>query len=311
MSAGLPELSVILCTHNPRRDVLKLVLESLSKQTLGRQRWEFIIVDNLSNPPLDAQRINRGFDLPLRVVCEPELGLTPARLRGVQEARAEVMVMVDDDNILDPDYLQAALEIAQQHPKLGAFGGVTRPVLEGNVRPWQEKMLPYLGVRDYGQDEITSDADEWGKWEPIGAGMVVRREVTRKFVEFVRNIPRASDLARSGKALLSGEDSLMARSAYRLGYSCSYQPRLKLGHFIKRSRFRFSYLARLMYGHGRSYVILNNVLGKPTTQISRKELFSRLPFRFIKDGFPGAIIWAWDIGYMVESRAVARDGNHS
>ncbi|MGA2581909.1 MAG: glycosyltransferase [Tepidisphaeraceae bacterium] len=311
MSAGLPELSVILCTHNPRRDVLKLVLESLSKQTLGRERWEFIIVDNHSDPPLDGARINRGFDLPMRIVCEPELGLTPARMRGVSEARADVMVMVDDDNILDPDYLEAALEIARQHPKLGAFGGVTRPVLEGRVRPWQEKMLPYLGVRDYGQDEITSDADEWGKWEPIGAGMVVRREVVQKFVEFVHSIPGASDLARNGKALLSGEDSLMARSAYRLGYSCSYQPRLKLGHFIKRGRLRFGYLARLLYGHGRSYVILNNVLGKPTQCLSRTEVLSRLPFRCLKDGFPGAIIWAWDIGYMVESRAVHRNGVHT
>jgi GT2 family glycosyltransferase len=218
------------------------------------------------------------------------------------------VVLVDDDNILDDDYLESALDIAQRQPKIGAFGGTTREVMEGGgrVRWWQRKLLPYLGVRDYGGEEITSSDDQWGKWEPIGAGMVVRKDVVRKFIEFVGNSSEAASLGRTGRAMLSGEDSLIARSAYRLGYSCSYQPRLKLGHYIKKSRFRVGYLARLLYGHGRSYVILHKALGKPCNEISKVELLSRLGYRCMKDGLPGVIIWAWDIGYSAEARVACR-----
>ena len=55
-----------------------------------------------------ADRFNISWHPNGRHVREDELGLTPARLRGVAEAVAELLVFVDDDNILDPDYLEQA-----------------------------------------------------------------------------------------------------------------------------------------------------------------------------------------------------------
>ena len=40
------------------------------------------------------------------------LGLTPARLRGIRESRGELLVFVDDDNVLERDYLEVALALA-------------------------------------------------------------------------------------------------------------------------------------------------------------------------------------------------------
>ena len=55
---------------------------------------------------------------------------------GIAAASADLLLMLDDDNILDPDYLQAAVEIAAENPTLGAFGGISRPVLEtGQPKP--------------------------------------------------------------------------------------------------------------------------------------------------------------------------------
>ena len=42
------ELSVIIPTHNPRRDYLERVLEALAGQTLAAEKWELVIVDNKS-----------------------------------------------------------------------------------------------------------------------------------------------------------------------------------------------------------------------------------------------------------------------
>ena len=45
-------LSVVICTHNPRADYLKRTLESLRGQTLPQQKWELVVIDNGSAEPL-------------------------------------------------------------------------------------------------------------------------------------------------------------------------------------------------------------------------------------------------------------------
>ena len=41
-------VSVAICTHNPRRDYLRRALAALEAQTLARDRWELVMVDNAS-----------------------------------------------------------------------------------------------------------------------------------------------------------------------------------------------------------------------------------------------------------------------
>src|SRR6185295_2735522 len=95
------EISVITCAYNPRPDHLQLVLDALRTQTLDRQRWEYLLVDNASDQgltfPAEASWHSNG-----RLIREERLGLTPARLRGIQESTGDLLVFVDDDNVLDP-----------------------------------------------------------------------------------------------------------------------------------------------------------------------------------------------------------------
>ncbi len=49
------ELSVIICAHNPRPHYLGRVLEALRSQTLPKQQWELLLIDNSSSTPLRAQ----------------------------------------------------------------------------------------------------------------------------------------------------------------------------------------------------------------------------------------------------------------
>src|SRR5204862_5153681 len=101
------QLSVILCTHNPRPDYLASTLEALRNQILPQEAWELVLVDNASDPTVvSATRL--GWHKNGRQVREEKLGLTPARLRGIAEAKGEMLVFVDDDNVLAADYLTEA-----------------------------------------------------------------------------------------------------------------------------------------------------------------------------------------------------------
>src|SRR5581483_3145548 len=95
-----------------------------------------------------------------------------------------------------------------------------------------------------------------------------RRDVGLRFVETVRASRAAQRLGRHSGSFICGEDSLLARSAYPLGYSCSYQPSLRLTHFIRRSRLSFRSLARTLEGTARAYVIYEFVLGRPTPSLT-------------------------------------------
>jgi hypothetical protein len=133
--------------------------------------------------------------------------------------------------------------------------------------------------------------------------MVVRRAVAERFVQLMETVPAAARLDRAGgTGLMSGGDTLMARCAYRVGLACSYQPALKLTHVIKAGRFEFGYLLRILYGHGRSVVVLNQALGVPVRRMPWWELVLRAPYRLVTRGVPGCIIYAWDLGYFWECR---------
>ena len=51
-AAAKPAVSVVISTHNPRMDFLARVIEALKQQTLPREQWELLIVDNGSTQPL-------------------------------------------------------------------------------------------------------------------------------------------------------------------------------------------------------------------------------------------------------------------
>ncbi len=70
------ELSVITCSHNPRADYLTRVTDALKNQTLDKQCWEYLLIDNASAEPL-ARSIDLSWQPNARHVREEKLGLTP------------------------------------------------------------------------------------------------------------------------------------------------------------------------------------------------------------------------------------------
>ncbi len=305
----MPRLSIVIATLNPRRDVLDWTLDALASQTM--RDFEVVIADNGSSPPVDGESLATKHGLDIRVVRELHNGVTFARCAGILAARCEWIVFVDDDNGLDANYLEESLGIIERSPEIGAFGGVAVLGCDEPVPEWMEKLLPYLGIRDYGPEIITSREDRWGPWEPIGAGMVFRRDIGLKFVQLIERDALARTIGRRGKSLICGEDSLLARMAYRMGYACSYQPSLRLTHRINPNRMSAWHLAKTVEGVARSFVIYETVLGRPQPDPklwpTLKELAGRFRHRTKTKGLrAGGIEWFWDVGYFRHSRLLNR-----
>src|SRR5206468_1882049 len=88
--------------------------------------WEAIVVDNNATDRT-AEVVARFAKDPrfpaFRYLHEPRPGVAFARKRGLSEARGGLVAFVDDDCLLEPDWIAHALQFAREHPRAGAFGG--------------------------------------------------------------------------------------------------------------------------------------------------------------------------------------------
>lgn len=254
-------VSVILCTRNPRRAVLHRVLSSLAAQTLPKDRWELIVVDNASEPPLVLGAVAGLSNL--RTVVESATGLTAARIRGIGEARGELVVFVDDDNLLDVDYLEKAVGIAEEYPRIGAFGGRISPEFEGEEPEWLRPFRSHLALADFARDEWSNVTGERAVL-PCGAGLCMRLPLARQWAERAAADPRRLALGRSGARTLACEDTDMVLSCADAGWGTGRFTALHLTHVIPAVRLAFDYQRRLAADIGYSYGRLLAIRGEAT-----------------------------------------------
>jgi len=264
-----PVISVIICTHNPRHDYLDRVLQALKSQTLPIEQWELLLIDNASDELLSPE-IDLTWHPQARHIREEQLGLTPARLRGIQEAVAEILVFVDDDNVLDSDYLEVALRISKDWPTIGAWGGQIRPEFEETPPDWTKPYWGMLAIREFERDSW-SNLLHPNETTPYGAGLCVRRIVADKYTHLVRNDPRRLNMGRKGKLLLSCEDSDIAFTACDIGLGTGQFTSLKLSHLMQTSRLEEEYLIRLCKSMTYSHTLLASFRGQIPPKPSRIE----------------------------------------
>lgn len=285
------KISVIVCTRNPRQEYLRRVLSALAEQTLPSQNWELILVDNGSKHPLQVNADNG------RVVVEPQPGLTNARLKGIAEARGEWLVFVDDDNVLSPDYLEAASRICSGFPQLGAIGGRTTPEFETEPPPWLGPFYPHLAI-------ITVDEDRWSNRKdfgvfPCGAGLCIRRELAVAYANEVALDERRRKLDRTEQSLISCGDTDMVISCIRKGFGVGRFKALHLTHLIPRQRLDYAYNKRLAYGIGYSVGVLRALEGPVSFGVKAKA-FVRMcltPLITDKSGRAKWIEWSNSYGF--------------
>jgi glycosyltransferase involved in cell wall biosynthesis len=250
--------SVIICTHNPNAEFLNRAIFALRKQTLPTEDWELLLLDNASSIAI-AETHDISWHPNGRYIIEEALGLTQARIRGIKEAKGELIVFVDDDNCLKEDYLDILTKTMNSMPLLGTLGA-GRIIPEFEVKPTLAEVpfLRSLALRYEDRSHFSNDIS-YHKALPFGAGICIRRSIALTYGHSCATRPLAASLDRNGKSLLSGGDIDLALHACRDGYLAGVLLELELIHLIPKERLDHKYLIKLAAGHAASNYIISQL----------------------------------------------------
>jgi glycosyltransferase involved in cell wall biosynthesis len=249
------ELSVVLPTYNPDINRLNSTLNGLKTQTLSRNAWELLLIDNNSERKF-SEETDLSWHPNSVLLYEARQGLTFARLCGFVAARGRVIVMVDDDNVLSSDYLEKVLRIFAFHLQTGAIGGKSLPFFEASPPSWLKQFYGNLALRDMGEEIRTAGwENKYPDCAPIGAGMAIRSVAISRYVQKISSGGTAIT-DRTGNSLMSGGDNDMVLEILKAGWEVGYFPELRLQHIIPAQRMEIPYLARMLNNSNNSWVRL-------------------------------------------------------
>lgn len=242
-------LSIIIPTRNRCGNLLS-ALDSLLNQTLSRDFFEVIVVDNGStdNTASACLPYKKKFKH-FTYAFEKNPGLHNARHKGLFSAKGDVLVFIDDDVEPFPTWLEGIQE---------AFGKTGIVLVGGKVLPgfqtpppwWVTKMwknengygktLGYLSLLDFG--DITREIRPWFVY---GCNFAIRKKVLLEAGGFHPDSMPAELIKYRGDG-----ESWVCRYIYQKGYTALYHPKASVYHVIPPGRLTVDYFRQRAFIEG-------------------------------------------------------------
>lgn len=276
-------LSVIIPTRN-RAESLRLTLQSLQSQILPVDLFEVLVVDNGSMD--NTREICASFKNTirhLRYFFEETPGLHVGRHLGMEMAKSDILVFVDDDIVAAQGWLQAIVSTFSD-PAVQLVGGPSVPLYEQAPPEWMEafwtrtadgkNICGYLSLLDFGDKECEIDpALIWGLNYSIRKGTLI--ELGGFHPDgFPWELRR---FRGDGETALSVE-------AKRRGLKALYQPGARVHHKIPANRMTVEYFERraFLQGISDSFTRLRQPPVHKSSDNKRNEIDWLLPIKMIK-----------------------------
>lgn len=239
-------LSLIISTYN-RSDLLIGALQSVVQQSADPQLWECVVVNNNSTDDTLArfeEFAAKHPDFNLRIVTETTQGLSYARNRGIRESEGEYIAIIDDDERIAKEFIEAYIELFDTTPDAMAAGGpivaeyqtrrprwmscfTERPI--ANTMYWGDK------VREFPKGRV-----------PGGGNMALRRSAVRRYGVF------DTSLGYVGESLLGGEECDLFERLQIAEAKYYYVPKAVMYHIIPDRKLTPDYFERLCRNVGKS-----------------------------------------------------------
>lgn len=194
-------------------------------------------------------------------------GLSGARNTGVEAARGDLVLFLDDDAEAEPGWMD---EIAQPFtdPEVVGVGGFAEPAWHSGSAPsWMPDEFYWVVGCSY-RGLPTTQAEIRN---PIGCNMAFRRQPVLDAGGF------SSDLGRVGTKPVGGEETdLSIRVLSQFGGRILFAPTARVMHRVDESRETWSYFVRRCYFEGRSKAVLATRVGAGDATSSERAYLSTL-----------------------------------
>lgn len=242
-------LSVIVATH-ARPDSLGRLLLSLAPQLRPQER-ELILADNGTATPAP---VPEGAP-PLVHVHEPRPGKCRAQNLAIARATGEILVFLDDDLTVAPDYLDQVEHFFREHPEFTAMKGRILAAEDPKLKAGDKRVYLDLPIADHGEQTVEVRG-------VLGANMAFRREALDRIGLFDERLGPGA----AGHEEETEISHRLVRSGYRIGYA----PAALVLHEVdsaRADRARFIRIARergrcrmLHEDHGTAEVMVKNAV---------------------------------------------------
>ncbi|MFC3204761.1 glycosyltransferase [Aquamicrobium soli] len=223
----LPSLSIAICTKD-RAQRLARLLDSLEavRENSPFGAVEIVVVDNASVDSATRETVGRYAGV--RYVFEPKAGLDFARNTALRTATGIFIAFLDDDVVVDRNWLAGLAKACRDNPTAGGFTGLVLPYrLDTEAQIYFERRGGF--GRGFHRNEFRSARFD-NPLHPIGAGVLgagCNMAFRRNLLVSLGGFDEALD---TGSPLPGGGDLDIFYRVLRSGRTMVYEPELAVYH---------------------------------------------------------------------------------
>jgi glycosyltransferase involved in cell wall biosynthesis len=229
-------VTIAICTWN-RAELLDLTLAEIRKfkipDGLG---WELLVVNNNCSDETESVIARHAEVLPITRVFEGQPGVAHARNCALTHAKSDWIIWIDDDVLVDPDWLLAFSRTVTQYPDAAVIGGPIAPWFPFEPDPdlfaaFAPLQRGFCGL-DYGPEH--QSLDNKGLY---CANMAVHlaRTAGLKF---------DTDCGRVQNFQGGEEDLNFVRAVRARGERVIWSPKMRVRHYVDPKRMTVEYMDR-------------------------------------------------------------------
>ncbi len=245
MNPLVPEISIVICTYN-RALYLPQALESLYHQTVEKNRYEVIVVNNNSTDETASvckTFIDNHSDGHFIYLNELNQGASFARNTGAAIAKAPLLCFMDDDAIAYPNYLELIIDFFKTYPDAGGLGGRIIPRYIPSEPKWMSHFVSSLvGNFDYSKSVCVFSPNKY----PLESNMIIKLADFHAVHGFNTALPGVKGTLRIG-----GEGKEFFLKLKALGKTIYYHPDIIVEHVVETQKLTAEYMYRVASGIGR------------------------------------------------------------
>ncbi len=284
--------AALLCTRNGRERISQAIAGLLGQVELRPAEFEIWVIDNGSSDGTRelATQLLAASPFPSTIRVEPHPGKMSALRRGLQDTSAEIVVIVDDDNVLSPSFIRTTLDLYAANPDVGMIGSHNTAMLpEGCVEPaWFKAMT--------GQYACAQPVYFGAPPHPESLAIIAGAGSSFRKCAFFQGVAAGyqfiNDTTRHGRLWITGEDTELCYLIGALGWKFMDDPRLRMTHILPPARLEWSYARRLARTLGTGCVGIDPFI----------------IFRPAAEGKLGGLRTLWPFQALAKVRRLARHG---